>query len=205
MIGVQAPRFDFGADRPRSRPASSASGSPSRSRSTPTRELWLDYGCEGWPSLFLWGLGGALRWFHFGEGEYRATEEAIQEELRGIDALRDPCLADGPIRPTDAPGAMVIAPTPEIFPAPNRAWTSAEDGPGLIRRLRGRGAHTRPSTERASSALELDGEALPPLQVEGAGLYELADHGAAHGTHTLRIGLGGDVGVWSISFAPASA
>src|SRR5687768_2505426 len=30
---------------------------------------WHDYGCEGWPSLFLWGRGGALRWFHFGEGE----------------------------------------------------------------------------------------------------------------------------------------
>ena len=24
------------------------------------RELWQSYGCEGWPSLFLWSLGGAL-------------------------------------------------------------------------------------------------------------------------------------------------
>ena len=46
------------------------------------RALWHSYGCEGWPSLFLWSLGGALRWFHFGEGEYAATEEAIQAELR---------------------------------------------------------------------------------------------------------------------------
>ena len=45
-------------------------------------EVWHAYGCEGWPSLFLWGRGGALRWFHFGEGEYEATEAAIREELR---------------------------------------------------------------------------------------------------------------------------
>ena len=71
------------------------------------RELWHAYGCEGWPSLFLWSLGGALAWFHFGEGEYLATEEAIQEELRELDALRDAAGADGaaarrPTRP--APG-----------------------------------------------------------------------------------------------------
>ena len=52
------------------------------------RELWTAYGCDGWPSLFLWSLGGALSWVHFGEGEYLATELAIQEELREIDALR---------------------------------------------------------------------------------------------------------------------
>ena len=49
--------------------------------------VWHDYGCEGWPSLFLWGRGGALRWFHFGEGDYVGTEEAIQELLRERDAL----------------------------------------------------------------------------------------------------------------------
>ena len=82
MIGVQAPRFPFGAD-----PATVAAGLARLGVEFPVaidaeRELWHAYGCEGWPSLFLWSLGGALAWFHFGEGEYLATEEAIQEELR---------------------------------------------------------------------------------------------------------------------------
>ena len=52
------------------------------------RSLWHAYGCEGWPSLFLWN-GGRARLVHFGEGEYLATEEAIQAELREHDALQE--------------------------------------------------------------------------------------------------------------------
>ncbi len=42
-----------------------------------------------------------LRWFHFGEGEYRQTEEAIQEELRELDALRPLPEPMAAIRPSD--------------------------------------------------------------------------------------------------------
>ncbi len=81
-IGVQAPRFPFGADR-----ETVASGLERLGVAFPVavdarRDLWHAYGCSGWPSLFLWRQGGALAWFHFGEGEYRGTEEAIQGELR---------------------------------------------------------------------------------------------------------------------------
>ena len=38
------------------------------------RDLWHDYGCEGWPSLFLWRSAGSLAWFHFGEGDYEESE-----------------------------------------------------------------------------------------------------------------------------------
>ena len=47
--------------------------------------VWHDYGCKGWPSLFFWGQGAPLIWFHFGEGEYAATEAAIAAELARID------------------------------------------------------------------------------------------------------------------------
>ena len=104
-IGVQAPRFPFGAD-----PAAVAAGLERLGVEFPVaidaeRDLWHAYGCEGWPSLFLWSLGGALGWFHFGEGEYPATEEAIQAELRELDALRALPAPMEPLRPTDAPGA----------------------------------------------------------------------------------------------------
>ena len=81
-IGVQAPRFPFGADRTAAAAALRDLGVGFPVAIDAGRELWHDYGCEGWPSLFLWRRGGALAWFHFGEGEYRATEEAIQAELR---------------------------------------------------------------------------------------------------------------------------
>src|SRR6185295_3002226 len=84
-IGVQSPRFPFGAD-----PVNVAAGLRDLGVELPVvvdaeRELWHAYGCEGWPSLFLWTTGGALTWFHFGEGEYLGTEMAIQEELREAD------------------------------------------------------------------------------------------------------------------------
>src|SRR5690349_19977362 len=86
VIGVQAPRFPFAAE-----PENVAAGLGVEFpvAIAADHELWAAYGCEGWPSLFLWSLGGALAWAHFGEGEYRATEEAIQAELREMDALQD--------------------------------------------------------------------------------------------------------------------
>ena len=50
-------------------------------------DLWHAYGCTGWPSLFLWRQGGALAWFHFGEGEY----EAPRRRSRRSCASRTPC------------------------------------------------------------------------------------------------------------------
>src|SRR4029077_13061422 len=115
-IGVQAPRFPFGAE-----PGAVAAGLEHLGVEFPVaidadRRLWHAYGCEGWPSLFLWKLGGALAWFHFGEGEYRASEEAIQAELREQDALRPLPDPMGPLRPTDSPGARVMPPSEELFP-----------------------------------------------------------------------------------------
>src|SRR5262245_3190833 len=68
-LGVQSPRFPFAAD-----PANVAAGLRDLGVEFPVaidaeRELWHSYGCEGWPSLFLWKTGGALGWFHPGEGE----------------------------------------------------------------------------------------------------------------------------------------
>ena len=81
VLGVHTARFPFGDD-----PATVSAGLERLGVEHPValdtdRGLWTDYGCEGWPALFLWGQGGVLRWAHFGEGEYLATEMAIQEQL----------------------------------------------------------------------------------------------------------------------------
>ena len=201
-IGVQAPRFSFGAD-----PGPVAAGLERLGVEFPVaidsgRALWHSYGCEGWPSLFLWSLGGALSWFHFGEGEYAGTEEAIQAELREQDALRqDLPRPMEPLRATDVPGARVMAPSPELFPGGSweRPWTAGEDGEELVVPYEAGSAHATLEGE-GELAVELDGTALEPLAIDRPALYDLAAH-ARHERHSIVLRPSPGLRVWSVSFA----
>jgi hypothetical protein len=196
-IGVQSPRFPFGAD-----PVNVAAGLGDLGVEFPvaidaSRDLWHAYGCEGWPSLFLWTLGGALTWFHFGEGEYRATEDAIQAELRELDALQSLPEPMGPLRPSDAPGALVMPPTPELFPGGSweQPWTGNElevdyEAGAAYATVEGEGTLT----------VALDGTEPTQLQIDKPGLYKLADHGR-HQAHQLKLEPADALRIWSVSFA----
>jgi hypothetical protein len=202
VIGVQSPRFPFGAEE-----AAVAAGLASLGVEFPVaidaeHELWSAYGCEGWPSLFLWSRGGALSWVHFGEGEYLATEIAIQEELREIDALRDLPEPLAPLRPTDAPGARVMAPTPEVFPGGSweRPWTAGEDGEDLALDYQAGGAHVTVEGE-GQIEVEIDGSWQTPIAVgPDPGLQALAEH-PNHEAHDLVLRPNPGLRVWSLSFA----
>jgi hypothetical protein len=191
-IGVQAPRFPFGVE-----PDVVAAGLERLGVEFPVaidadRRLWHAYGCKGWPSLFLWKLGGALAWFHFGEGEYRAGEEAIQAELREQDALRELPDPMDPLRPTDAPGAKVMPPSEELFP----------DGPPGARLeipYEAGGAHATVEGQGEIS-IELDGSAIAPVAVTSPALYTLAEH-PKHEQHTVTLRPTPGLRIWSISFA----
>ncbi|HEU5143249.1 MAG TPA: hypothetical protein VFU04_08840 [Solirubrobacterales bacterium] len=200
-IGVQAPRFPFGAE-----PETVAQGLERLGVEFPVaidaeRELWHAYGCEGWPSLFLWRQGGALTWFHFGEGEYAATEEAIQAELRELDALRDLPAPMDPLRPTDAPGAKVMPPTPEHFPGGSweHPWTAGEDGADLQIPYEAAGAHATVEGN-GELAIELDGTPLDSVRIDGPALYPLAEH-PRHEQHSLTLRPSAGLRIWSLSFA----
>lgn len=203
VIAVQSPRFPFAA-----RPENVGPGLAELGVDVPVaidaeHRLWHAYGCEGWPSLFLWTLGGALSWVHFGEGEYQATEEAIQEELRELDALRELPAPLAPLRPTDAPGARVIPPTPEIFPGGSweRPWTAGEDGEDLAVDYQAGGAYATVEGE-GEIEVEIDGvwgEPIPAGPVPG--LRTLAEH-PSHEAHSLVLRPSPGVRVWSLSFAP---
>jgi hypothetical protein len=202
VVGVQAPRFPFGAD-----PDAVGRGLEGLGVEFPVaidagHELWSAYGCEGWPSLFLWSLGGALSWVHFGEGEYLATEEAIQAELRELDALRALPEPVEPIRPTDAPGARVMAPTPEVFPGGSweRPWTAGEDGVVLALDYEAGGAYA--TLEGAGEVeIEVNGERGEPVAAgPAAGLRALAEH-PRHEAHSLLLRPTPGLRIWSVSFA----
>lgn len=196
-IGVQAPRFPFGAD-----PANVETGLDYLGVEYPVaidaeRHLWHAYGCEGWPSLFLWSTGGALSWFHFGEGEYTGTEEAIQAELRELDALRALPAPMESLRPTDAPGARVMAPTPELFPGGSweQPWTDDE----LAVEYEAGGAYATIDGEGTIS-VTLDGGEPRSIPANGPRLYTLAEHDR-HEAHRLTLEPSPGLSIWSLSFA----
>lgn len=201
VIGVQAPRFGFGAD-----PETVAAGLERLQVSHPVaidaeRRMWHDYGCRGWPSLFLWGRGGALSWFHFGEGEYAATEEAIQEELRSADPLREMPAPLQPLRASDAPGARVMPPSPELFPGGEGEPLALAEGSAPIELAYEAGGSYATLDGRGTIGFALDDGPEEQVTVEGAGLYELTTH-PRHEAHRLRMRLAeGEIAVWSLSFA----
>jgi hypothetical protein len=201
VIGVQAPRFPFAADR-----ETVAAGLETLGVSFPVaidaqHELWAAYGCEVWPSLFLWSLGGALSWVHFGEGEYRATEEAIHGELRELDALRQLPAPMAPLRGTDALGARVIPPTPEFFPGGSweRPWTAGEDGEAIGIDYQAGGAYATVEGD-GEVGVEIDGRWSTLPGDPAPGLRTIAEH-PRHEAHDLVLRPSPGVKIWSISFA----
>ncbi len=201
VIGVQSPRFPFGADRDAVAAGLSALEVEFPVAIDADHDLWSAYGCEGWPSLFLWSPGGALAWVHFGEGEYLATEIAIQQELREIDALQPLPEPMVPLRPSDAPGAWVMAPTSEVFPGGSwkRPWTAGEDGEELTLEYAAGGAYV--TVEGAGEiAVELDGQPAGTIVNTTPALHTVAEH-AGHEAHALTLRPTPGLQIWSISFA----
>jgi hypothetical protein len=199
VLGVHSPRFPFTKTN-----EALAAGVERLGLSYPVAQdssyaIWHDYGVKGWPSLFLWNTSGALAWFHFGEGEYRATEEAIQEELRSGEALIELPEPMEPVRPTDAPGAMVVPPTDETFPG-GGAGSPWRPGDGPIRVGYGAaGAYAAVSGTGELSVCVDDGEAVVH-SISGPALQPLAEH-PHHEEHALAIEGEGGIEVYSIAFA----
>ena len=202
MLGIHSPRFRFTGTS-----AALDAGIETLGIEHPVAEdsgyaIWHDYGCKGWPSLFLWARGGALAWVHFGEGEYAATEEAIQEELRADDvttALPDPLR---PIRPSDAPGALVAPPSAELFPggSPAEPWSADRDGDAIEVEYEAGGCFVVAEGEGELRAI-LDDGPVRELALSPAALLEVAQH-PRHESHRLRVEATPGVRIWAVSFAP---
>jgi hypothetical protein len=200
LVGVHSPRFPVTAD-----PAALTVGLDRLGVRHPVAadadyRIWHDYGCRGWPSLFLWGHGGALRWVHFGEGEYRATEEAIQEELGPIAAVELP-EPIAPLRDTDAPGALVAPPSDEVYPGGSGAepWR-ADCADGAIELDYAAGGAHASAAGRGALRATVDAGEPRTVAVDAPGLYDLAIH-PRHEAHHLRIEADPGVEVYSVSFS----
>ncbi len=199
VLGVHSPRFPFTRDAGAVEAALPRLGISWPVAVDSRHAIWRDYGVKGWPSLFLWGRGGALRWYHLGEGSYRETELVIREELTGQREGGWPDPVE-PLRPSDAPGAGVIPPSAEIHPGGSLEEPWRPEGDPIEFEYLGAGAYAAAEGE-GELRPEIDGVQLDPVAVSGPGLYELAAHAASE-RHRVELAGGGDLAVFSIQFAP---
>lgn len=165
--------------------------------------VWHAYGCKGWPSLFLWGLGGKLRWFHFGIGGIAETEDEIREQLRAGDEERE---LPERVHALGAKGAVEVKkPSDEVFPggAHDKFWTG-KPGEPLEVEYAGAGAWAALDGQ-GTVEVRRDGEpAARTITVDAPGMYELASY-ASHGVHEVRLDLEPGIRVWSVAFAAGAA
>src|SRR5207253_641666 len=112
VIGVHAPEFSFARE----------SGNVLRAvRANDIRypvvmdndyAIWQAYANRYWPAKYLVDGNGNLRYYHFGEGAYAETEEAIQALLReSVPQILLPGRMD-PVRDEDRPGAVCYRVSP---------------------------------------------------------------------------------------------
>jgi hypothetical protein len=139
-------------------------------------EVWNLYGNLGWPARYLFDRRGMLLHYHYGEGGYAETEEAIQE-LLGVDR---PLLE--PLRPEEAPDAQLEPQSDDVegpYEGPYRAgavW-AVLDGAGTV---------------------TANGRAVT---VDHPGCYELIAHPRATAGE-LSLGLGPGVRCHAVCFTP---
>ncbi len=201
-LGIHSPRFPFTAERDALAPALERLGVSHPIADDSRYAVWHDYGCRGWPSLFLWGQGGALRWVHFGEGAYEATERAIVAELAALDPGFDPPPPLEPLRPTDSPGALVAPPSEEVLPGGSltEPWRGGPERTLELSYEAG-GAHASVDGE-GELRVAVDGGEARSVAVTAPGLYDLAVH-PRHEPHSLRLDAGAGIDVYSVSFSAA--
>ena len=114
VIGVHSPGYSFGRDRETTARAVERLEVCHPVLLDPELEVWRLYGNRGWPARYLFDRRGLLRDVHYGEGDYEATELAIQECLREIEPEAEFPRPLEPQRPEDAPGALLEPQTADI-------------------------------------------------------------------------------------------
>lgn len=165
VVGVHSPGYSFGRDRAVARAAVARLGIPYAVALDPALEVWRLFGNAGWPARYLFDAGGALAHRHYGEGEYLTTERAIQAALRARDPDLELPQPLEPLRPEDAPAAMLEPQTADIvLPADRerlelvRDWV---DGPDYIEAADAGGAATAGFRAGAAYAV-LSGAGVEP-------------------------------------------
>lgn len=185
VIGVHAPGFRASASEDHARAAVARLEIEYPVLLDTSFALWEDYENEGWPARYLWNADGRLAYYHYGEGAYGETELAIQE-LLGVE--RDPL---APLRPEDAPGALLMPPSEERREEP---WSGPYEAGGVW-------AVLEPRVGRARGTVIVNGR---ELAIEHPGAVQLVEH-PRHSEGVLTLELGPDVRCEAVCFTPGLA
>jgi thiol-disulfide isomerase/thioredoxin len=185
VIGVHCPGFDASTDESAVRDAVLRLGIEYPVLVDSELEMWQDYGNEGWPSRYLFDGRARLFEYHYGEGGYPETELAIQE-LLGV--TREPF---APLRPEDAPGAL-LAPQTQDQQGP---YSGPYEAGGVWAVLDGSGVVT------VNGGLSAGGA---EIAVTYPGAYPLVEH-ASHTNGSLELVIGRGVRCLATCFTPGIA
>jgi thiol-disulfide isomerase/thioredoxin len=140
-------------------------------------EIWQLYGNLGWPARYLFDGQGLLFEYHYGEGGYQETEQAVQELL----GLSEQATMQ-PLRPEDHPGALLTPQTEDV----EGPYTGPYDAGGVWAVLDGEGVVVANGRR---------------LRVDHPGCYELIAHErSTHGELQLTVGDG--VQCHAVCFTP---
>ena len=150
VLGVHAPEFDFERDPVNVRDAVVRHELGYPVAQDNEMETWSAFGNRFWPAKYLVGADGALRYQHFGEGDYDATELAIRAALE--DAGHD--VSDVPLGGVEPPALDANAArgiTRELYGGYARSYTIQ----GGLRGARGvlTRAPTAPRSTRTSPSI----------------------------------------------------
>ncbi len=180
VVSVHSPGFRASADEDALRAAVARLGIEHAVLLDTNFALWQDYENAGWPGRYLWSRDGTLADYHYGEGGYAECERAICE-LLGV-----ACEPLAPLRPEDAPDALLVAPSEDRLSEPfsgpyeaGAAWAVLDPRrPGAVVTVNGR-----------------------ELAVEHPGAHLLAHH-ERHSRGELELELGAGVRCDGVCFTP---
>ncbi|MGH9451603.1 MAG: redoxin domain-containing protein [Terriglobia bacterium] len=128
VIGVHAPEFHFARDSSRVERAVNALGLEYPVVLDNEYQIWQAYSNRCWPAKYLIDPHGYVRYYHFGEGGYGESEDAIQKILREIVPNVSLPAPMELLHATDKPGARCAPVTPELYLGFKRGRLGNESG-----------------------------------------------------------------------------
>ncbi len=115
IIGVHTPEFSFARTRDFVAAAIERFGIRYPVVMDNGYMIWQAFANKCWPAKYLIDKDGYIRFFHYGEGDYAGTEQAIQTLLREANPAVELVPTMEPVRDTDRPGAACYRTTPELY------------------------------------------------------------------------------------------
>jgi thiol-disulfide isomerase/thioredoxin len=141
--------------------------------------IWQEYENLGWPARYLFTGDQRLFEYHYGEGGYTETEQAIQE-LLGVTGDTVP-----PLRPEDEPGVLLVAQSEDVA----GPYSGPYEAGGVWGVFHGSGAATVNGTE---------------ITIDHPGAYELIVHDH-HTEAVLDLSVSDDLCCLAVCFTPGLA